>query len=130
VEDERGAVHIHLDAPSLAGLFVDAGRAVAEITRGPLLDPPAEWAEEVVLAAPDAERLLVSWIDELVLRSVRANVRFEEFEIAYVSERQLLAWIRGVRLAGIEPAFHATACRDPHLVRQPGHVSATPVLCA
>jgi hypothetical protein len=62
------------------------------------LEDDAEWAEEVSIAAPDRERLLAAWIGELARRSVRSNVRFEEFDVFYLSDRRLAASIRGRRL--------------------------------
>jgi hypothetical protein len=77
---------------------VEVGRAVAEVVPGRPVGPAAEWTEEVSIAAPDRERLLDAWIEELVRRSVRSNVRFEEFDIFYLSDRRLVASIRGAQV--------------------------------
>jgi SHS2 domain-containing protein len=109
-------------------LFVEAARAVAEVIRGRPLEPPAEWAEEVSIAASDCERLLVAWIGELVRRSVRSKARFEEFDIVYLSDRQLVASIRGVRLGEIRNPVKAPTYHDPCVVQRLGHITAMPVL--
>jgi hypothetical protein len=129
LQEERGGVQLRLEAPSAAALFVEAARAVAEVVRGPPLEPRAEWDEEVSIGAADVERLLVAWIGELLRRSLRSNVRFEECEVVYLSERKLLAWVRGVRLAEItKPLGPSPGCHDPSFVRHAGRVTAAPVL--
>ncbi len=119
---------MRLEAPSVPALFVEAARAVAEMIRGRPREPSSEWAEEVSIAAQDPERLLVAWIGELVRRSVQSNVRFQEFDIVYLSDRQLVASIRGVRLGHIRNPVKAPTYHDPCLVQRPGHITATPVL--
>ncbi len=127
-EKERGLLHMRLDAPSVPALFIEAARAVAEVIRGRPLEGSAEWAEEVSIAAPDLGRLLVAWIGELVRRSVESHVRFEEFDIVYMSDRQLVASIRGVRLAQMRNPVKSTMYHDPSLVQRRGHITAMPVL--
>jgi SHS2 domain-containing protein len=128
LEEDSGTLHIRLEAPSVPALFVEAARAVAELIRGHPLEPPAEWAEEVSIAASDCERLLVAWIGELVRRSVRSKTRFEEFDIVYLSDRQLVASIRGVRLGEIRDPVKAPTYHDPCVVQRQGHITAMPVL--
>lgn len=125
VESERGLLHIRLDAPSLPALFVEAARAVAEVIRGCPLETSAARVEDVAIEAPSAERLLVAWIAELLRRSVESHVRFEECDIAYVSDRQLVASVRGVRLRELRTAARPPIGHDPSLVRRPGRVTAT-----
>jgi SHS2 domain-containing protein len=127
-EEELGLLHMRLEAPSVPALFVEAARAVAELMRGRPIETSAEWAEEVSIAAPDLEGLLVAWIGELVRRSVRAHVRFEDFDIVYISDSRLAASIRGVRLAQIRNPIKSTTYHDPSLVQRRGHVTAMPVL--
>jgi SHS2 domain-containing protein len=127
-EEEPGSLHLRLEAPSVPALFVEAARAVAELMRGHPVDQAAEWTEEASIAAPDLEGLLVAWIGELVRRSVRSNVRFEEFDIVYISERQVVASIRGVRLAQIRNPIKSTTYHDPSLVQRRGRITAMPVL--
>lgn len=128
LEHGRGAVHVRLQAPCMTALFVEAARAVAEVVCGPALEPAAEWAEELSVSAPDPEHLLVAWISELVARSVRTKVRFTEVDIVYLSERQVVTSIRGVRLAHVSARVKADAYRDPCLVQRREEVTAAPVL--
>jgi SHS2 domain-containing protein len=109
-------------------LFVEAARAVAELMRGRPVEQAAEWTEEASIAAPDLEGLLVAWIGALVRRSVRSNVRFEEFDIVYISDRQVVASIRGVRLAQLRSPIKSTTYHDPSLVQRRGRITAMPVL--
>jgi SHS2 domain-containing protein len=124
-EEEPGLLHMRLQA-SVPALFIEAARAVAELMRGRPVETSAEWAEEISIAAPDLERLLVAWIGELVRRSVESHVRFDEFDIIYVSARQLVASIRGVRLARMRNPVKSTTYHDPSLVQRRGHITAMP----
>ncbi len=109
-------------------LFIAAARTVAEIVRGDPLDPPVELDQEVAITASDPERLLVRWIDELVLRSERSTARFTELDIVYLSERQLVASIHGVRLDKTRSPIETRAYHDPCLVRHVDRLTAMPVL--
>jgi hypothetical protein len=125
---ESGLLRIRLEAPSVTALFVEAARAVAEVVCGRPLDASEKWVEDVALEAPSAELLLVAWIAELLRRSIESRVRFEECDVVYLSERQIVASIRGVRLRELRTPIRQAACHDPALVQRPGHVSASPVL--
>jgi SHS2 domain-containing protein len=127
-EKAPGLLHMRLEAPSVPALFIEAARAVAELMRGRPIETSAEWAEEVSIEASDLEALLVAWIGELVRRSVESHVRFEEFDIVYISDRQVTASIRGVRLEQIRNPIKSTTYHDPSLVQRRGHVTAMPVL--
>jgi hypothetical protein len=84
---------------------------VAELVRGAPLATDVELDQEVTITAPDPERLLGRWIEELVLRSERSAARFTEVDIVYLSERQLAASIHGVRVE--ERRSPVAASHDP-----------------
>lgn len=128
LEQENGTVHVRLEASCMAALFVEAARAVAELVHGRPLEPVVEWVDEVSITAPDADHLLVAWIAELVVRSERARVRFGEFDIVYLSDRHVVASIRGVRLGQVRGPVGAPTYADPSLVQRGERVSATPVI--
>jgi len=109
-------------------LFIAAARAVAEIVRGDPLEPRVELDQEVAITASDPERLLVRWVDELLLRSERSTARFTEVDIVYLSEHQLVASIRGVRVEEIRSPIETRAYHDPCLVRRVDRVTAMPAL--
>jgi hypothetical protein len=119
-EEESGLLHMRLEASSVPALFIEAARAVAEVIRGRPLRSSREVAEEISIAAPDPDGLLVAWIGELVRRSVESRVRFEEFDIIYLSDRKLVASIRGVRLDQIQNPLKSTMYHAPALVQCPG----------
>jgi SHS2 domain-containing protein len=110
---------MRLEATSVPALFIEAARAVAEVIRGRPLQTPRKVAEEVSITAPDPDGLLVAWIGELVRRSVESRLRFEEFDIIYVSDRKLVASIRGVRLEQIQNPLKSTTYHAPSLVQCP-----------
>lgn len=88
-------------------LFIAAAREVARASGAPTREGASNHEEVVAISAPDADSLLDRWIDELALRSRRSNARFTEFDIVYLSERQLVASVRGVR--ALEPERTAVA---------------------
>lgn len=94
-EEHRGELELRIDAPSLLALFVEAGRALAGKMDVTPLENPGAWTDEVVVTASDREALLVAWLNELVYRSEFAKVLFTEFEIAHLSDRQLVGRIHG-----------------------------------
>jgi len=58
-EDHVGEIRLRLDAPTLALLFEEAARALAELTLEKASSQSAGGAETIALRAPDRERLLV-----------------------------------------------------------------------
>lgn len=97
-EEHTGELRVRLEAPSLEELFVEAGRALAEVQvgRGPL-PAPAGMIERVELRAHDAEALLVDWLNELLFRSEVARRIYVELLLERVTGRELTGAIRGSR---------------------------------
>lgn len=94
-EEHRGELEVRIDAPSLPGLFAEAGLALSELMHATPLERPSGWSDEIVVNARDREALLVGWLNELVLRAEIEKVLFTKFEIAHLSEHQLVATIHG-----------------------------------
>lgn len=127
-EEHRGELEIQLDAPSLTELFAEAGRALAEVMDVTPLDAPVGWSDEVVVNARDREALLVDWLNELVFRSEVAKVLFTEFQITHLSDRQLVAAIRGTRVERLRNPVKAATYHGLSIAERAGGVSAKVIL--
>lgn len=127
-EEHRGELEIRIDAPSLPALFVEAARALAEVMQATPLEAPTAWSDEVVLDASDREALLVEWLNELVYRSEVAKAHFTEFEIGHLSDRRLVAGIRGTRVERLRNPVKAATYHGLSIVERAGGVTATVIL--
>jgi len=94
-QDHTAEVLLRVEAPSLAELYAEAGRALAEL----LADDPAAVRcgepERVAVEAADREALLVAWLDELVYRAETRGRVYPVIEVERVTDRMLAATIRG-----------------------------------
>ncbi len=127
-EEHRGELEIRVDGPTLAAVFVEAGRALAELMNATPLEAPAGLSDEVVVSAPDREALLVEWLNELVYRSETERAIFTGLEIAHLSDRQLVATIRGTRVAGLRNPVKAATYHGLSIAEKAGGVTAKVIL--
>lgn len=127
-EEHRSELEVRIDAPSLKELFAEAGRALAEVMRGTALQPPRGWSEEVVVSAADRAALLVEWLNELVLRSEISKVLFTRFEITHLSDRRLVAAIRGTRVERLRNPVKAATYHGLSISERAGGVTARVIL--
>jgi SHS2 domain-containing protein len=121
--EHTGELEIELEAETLAELFAEAARALAEVIGGPPdpAAPPAPGAaagrEAIRIEAPDRDALLVAWIDELIFLSERDKVIVTEVRIDTLSDRALDAEvatraIEDVHLAVKAATFHGLAITE------------------
>lgn len=127
-EEHRGELEIRVDAPSLPALFAEAGRAVAQVMQGTPLEPPSAWSDDVVLEAGDREALLVEWLNELVFRSETAKVLYTDLDITHLSDRKLVATIRGTRLGQLRNPVKAATYHGLSIAERLGGFTATVIL--
>lgn len=128
--DHVGEVRVRLEAPSLPELFVEAGRALAELVApegGARARSRA--SEEVVVRASDRDALLVEWLDELIFRSETAKRVYPELSVESVSEHEVRAHIRGVEIEDLRTPVKAATLHDLHIEERPeGGYAASVVL--
>jgi SHS2 domain-containing protein len=127
-EEHRGELELRIDAPSLPALFAEAGRALAGVMRAIPLEAAPGRSDEVVVNARDREALLVEWLNELVFRSEVAKVRFTDFEIVRLSERQLVAAIRGARARELRNPVKAATYHGLSIAERAGGFTAKVIL--
>jgi SHS2 domain-containing protein len=127
--DHTGEVELRLRAPTLSALFVEAGRAVAELMLGEDREPaPGAPVESVVVQAPDRDALLVAWIDELVYRADTRKTVFTRFAITHITATELAADLRGVPEPTLKTAIKAATYHRLSITDHDGGVTATVVL--
>jgi len=96
-EDHTGEVRLELGAPSLEELFVEAGRALAELMIGDLAPtaPPGP-EQRIQVRAADLAALLVEWLNELIFLSETSKQVFTRFRIERIGPGELEAVVAGV----------------------------------
>ncbi len=128
-EDHIGELALRIEAPTLPMLFEEAGRALSEaMGKGDTGGSPADHEERMTVAAPDREALLVEWLNELVYRAEVSRVLPREFRIERLSERDLAAVVRGVRLERLRNPVKAATFHGLSVAESPEGFRATIVL--
>ncbi|HEX2449973.1 MAG TPA: archease [Gemmatimonadales bacterium] len=95
--DHISELRLRLRAGSLAGLLAEAGHALAELQlRGAEQTAPAG-SKRLQVTAPDRDRLLVDWLNELIYLAEAERWVATEFEIERVTTQSL-----EVRASGVE----------------------------
>jgi len=127
-EAHTGEVELHVFAPTLPQLFVEAGLGLAELMAGERRRAPDGPAEGVEIQAPDRDALLVDWLNELVFLSETRHRIYDELRIASLSDRELRAEIRGAPPDHLRTAVKAATLHRLHIEGEAGGYSAAVVL--
>ncbi len=128
-EEHTGELRLHIDAPSLAELFAEAGRALALLACSDRPPPAPEGEPQPVsLRSHDRAALLVDWLNELIFRTELEEKVFSEFSFARLTDRDLDARIRGARAAEMRPLVKAATLHDLQVTETPHGAFATVVL--
>ena len=125
--EHTSEVELRLEAPTLAALFVEAGRAVAELMLGEATGPETV-TEQVTVTAPDRAALLAAWIDELVFRAETRKAVFTRFDVTRVDESEIAAEIRGIAEPVIKTAVKAATFHELRVAEENGRWVASVVL--
>jgi SHS2 domain-containing protein len=127
LEEHTGEVRLRLQAPTLAGLFEEAGRSLAELLTE---KPPKAGAptERVAIQAADPEALLVEWINELIYRTETTGRVFGAFRLDRVTDRSLEGAIGGREPGSWRTAVKAATFHGLHIDEKPEGFSASVVL--
>jgi SHS2 domain-containing protein len=128
-EEHIGELRLRLSAASRAELFVEAGRALAELFCGSDRLPQAAGERvPVELESSDQAGLLVDWMNELIFQSETKQTVFVEFDLRELGERDLRASIRGANVSELRTLVKAATLHDLRVSEQEHGVSATVVL--
>lgn len=104
-EDHTGELRVRVRARSLAELFEEAARALAEVMaegEDPDGEPGPPFApERISLEARDREALLVDWLNELIFRAEIGKKLYTGVQIDLIDGRALSAevWGRAAKTA-------------------------------
>ena len=125
-----GEVEIHLEAPSLAELFREAGLALAEVMAGgpPPAPAPAGDAQRVELFAPDRDALLFDWLNELVFRAERDRRLYPGIAVERAGDRELVASIRPAEVPELRTLVKAATFYGLRITETPRGFAANVVL--
>jgi len=127
-EDHTGEVRVRIEAPTLAGLFEEAARALAELmleSGKPAADEPPV---NVKLEALDAEALLVDWLNELVFLSETRGRVYSDVTVHQVSRTALEASARGVLPEMLRTAVKAATLHGLQVKESESGFTATVIL--
>jgi SHS2 domain-containing protein len=125
--EHTSEVELRLEAPTLAALFVQAGKALAELMLGEATGSEAV-TDRVIVTAPDRAALLAAWIDELIFRAEIRKAVFTRFDVARVDEQEIAAEIGGVAEPVLKTAVKAATFHDLRVAEENGRWVATVVL--
>jgi SHS2 domain-containing protein len=126
--EHTSEVELHLHAPTLPALFVEAGAALAELMLGEGATGAETVAEKVTVTAPDRAALLAAWIDELIFLAETRKAVFTRFAVVKVEEGELIAEIGGIAEPVINTAVKAATFHDLRVAEEDGGWVATVVL--
>jgi SHS2 domain-containing protein len=128
--EHTGELEIRLEAESVAELFAEAGRALAEVMggdegagTGPLGAP-----RRITLTARDREALLVALLDELIFLTERESQLFPDVRVERIGARDLVAVVRGRQEATPRTHVKAATFHGLRIVDGPAGVTATVIL--
>lgn len=127
-EQHTSDVQIRLDAPTLAELFAEAARALAELVAAPAPDAtPGPW-REIFLDARDRDALLVAWLNELIARTEIDHQLYADVLIDDLVATRLHARIRGVPIGEPRTAVKAATMHGLRTTVGPSGASGTVIL--
>src|SRR5262249_52076750 len=134
-EEHTSELQIRLEAPSLPDLFVEAGRALAEVmsarngtaasTDG---QNPLGHSQSVHVRAQDRNALLVEWLNELIFRAETERRIFTDFRIDRLTDTELTAAIRGPEVELSQTPVKAATMHGIAIRENGGRFFATVVL--
>ncbi|HEY8377233.1 MAG TPA: archease [Nannocystis sp.] len=131
IEPHHGDLRIALRAPSLAALFEEAARALAEIVAGASAESDAADADDVetiTLTAPDREALLVDWLNELIYLTETRHRIYDRPRILQLDDHALTAEVRGRPATIRRSLVKAATFHDLRIREDVGEASATVLL--
>ncbi|HZA14886.1 MAG TPA: archease [Myxococcaceae bacterium] len=127
-EEHTSEVQLVAVAPTLAELFVEAARGVAELLAEDLAVRPEGPTESVELHARDVEALLVDWLNEVIFLSETRKRVFSEIQVKRAGETEFAATLRGFEPQMIKTAVKAATLHGARVEKQEGGFRASVVL--
>jgi SHS2 domain-containing protein len=127
-EDHTGEVRMRVEAGTLAELFEEAARGLAELMQERPAPPDPGSAEHVRLRARDAEALLVDWLNELVFLSDTRERVYTDVRVTHITDTELEATVAGATPEALRTAVKAATLHGLAVRRSAEGYSASVVL--
>jgi SHS2 domain-containing protein len=128
VADHTSEVQVRLRAGRLADLLAEAGRALAGLQlRGLPLRAEGEW-RPIEVTAPDRDRLLADWLNELIYLAESDRWVATEFDLVTAGPGALRGRARGVTLDRAPGLVKAATMHGLRVDEVPGGLSAEVIL--
>ncbi len=128
VEEHKGELALRIEAATLPGLFEEAARALSEAMRGDADGAAAAWSRNLRVSSNDREALLVEWLNELVYQCEAEHVLVTEFHVDRLSDTELEARVRGVRVERLRNPVKAATFHRLSIAEGAGGFTAFVVL--
>jgi SHS2 domain-containing protein len=113
-EEHTSEVALTIRAQTLEELFAEAGRALGELMLGEAArgSTPTGAAHKVEVRSSDRTALLVDWLNELIFLSDVHKAAFSAIEVTSISDRHIVAEVRGVAVPVLKTAVKAATFHD------------------
>lgn len=125
--DHVGEVRLRVESSTLAGIFEEAARALAELMME-RSSGPADSEEAVAIHAKDREALLVDWLNELIFLSETRHRIYGDVRVHRVSNTDLEATVRGAFPETLRTAVKAATLHGLEIEESTQGFSASLVL--
>ncbi|HET8623486.1 MAG TPA: archease [Gemmatimonadales bacterium] len=113
--DHTSEIQLRVRAGSFADLLAESGRAVAELQLPRGHSAPAAGRRQLRLTAPDRERLLVDWLNELIFLAETDRWVATEFQIDRADGTSVVATVRGVEVPQVRGLVKAATMHALHV---------------
>jgi SHS2 domain-containing protein len=125
--DHTGELRLHVVAPTLAALFEQAGRALAEQLLERASGAGLDTEVVIELQARDTPALLAAWLNELIFLSETRKRVFTELHVLGIDDTRLRARVRGIYPESLRTAVKAATLHEL-AVRQVGQAYVADVV--
>ena len=107
-EEHTGEVRLKVTATTCEELFAEAGRALAELMLGEIVEGPEFGPERSVeVRGRDRAATFVEWLNELIFLSETTKQVFTHFRVQRVDETHAQAFVRGITPDTLKTAVKA-----------------------
>lgn len=110
--DHTGELRLHVEAATLAALFEQAGRALAELLLERAAGAGLDSEVVIELQARDTPALLVAWLNELIFLSETRKRVFTELHVLAIDDTRLRARARGIYPESLRTAVKAATLHE------------------
>lgn len=126
--EHTAEVRLRIQAPSLAELLAEAGRALGAVELGGEAARPVGAWRRVEVRSADRDALLVDWLNELVFLAETERWVPVDFQMLTVTATTVRARVRGVRLPESPARVKAATFHGLRIAETPAGLAADVIL--